>query len=92
MKIAINSNFGGFSLSKEAYDYLGLEWDNYGTAYSYNESRNDIKLIECIEQLGKKANGRYADIKIVEIPDNVKYYIEDYDGIDIIHENHRTWR
>jgi len=91
MKIAINTCFGGFSLSKEAYDYLGLEWDNYGYKYDNKNERSNIKLIECIEKLGEKANGLYANIKIIEIPDNIKYYIYDYDGKETIHEEHRSW-
>ena len=90
MKIAINTCFGRFRLSKEAYNYLGLEWDGYGT--EYNDNRIDIKLIECINKLGKLANGEFADIKIIEIPDNIKYYIDNDEGIETVHEEHRTWR
>ena len=92
MKIAINTCFGRFSLSKEAYDYLGLKWDNYGMEYNNSEDRNNIKLIEVIEKLGKLASGKDADIKIIEIPDNIEYYIDDCDGIESIHEKHRIWR
>lgn len=90
MKVAINKCFGMFRLSKEAYNYLGLEWDGYGT--EYNDNRIDIKLIECINKLGKLANGEFADIKIIEIPDNIKYYIDNDEGIETVHEEHRTWR
>ena len=89
MKIAINTCWGGFRLSKEAYEYLGYEWDGYG--YKHSEVRNDEKLIECIETLGKKANGSGAEIKIVEIPDDVEWEIHDYDGKETIHECHRVW-
>ena len=53
-KLVINSAFGAFSLSKAAYEFLGLEWDNYGYP---NMSREDARLIECVETLGSKANG-----------------------------------
>ena len=64
-KIVINCCFGGFSLSKEAYDFLGYEWDYYGYLH-YHEDFEDMdikefrthpKLIECVEILGKKASG-----------------------------------
>ena len=91
MKIAINTCWGGFSLSKEAYDYLGIEWDGYGYKYNAESKRNDPKLIECIETLGEKANGRYAVIKIVEIPDDIEWKISAYDGMECVEECHRTW-
>jgi len=58
--------------------------------------RNDIErfdplLIQVIEELGEKANGDYANIKIVDIPDDVKWQIDDYDGQESIHELHRSW-
>jgi hypothetical protein len=53
--------------------------------------RTDETLISVVEDLGNKANGDYAELKVVEIPDDVDYYIDDYDGIESIHERHRTW-
>lgn len=48
--------------------------------------------MNCINKLGKLANGEFADIKIIEIPDNIKYYIDNDEGIETVHEEHRTWR
>lgn len=53
--------------------------------------RDDPLLIECIEALGKTANGHCASLKIVEIPDDVEWTIEEYDGNETIAESHRTW-
>jgi len=53
--------------------------------------RSDKDLIEVIKLFGKKANGTYADLNIIEIPDNVKYVIEEYDGAEWIAEKHKTW-
>lgn len=91
MKIAINRCWGGFSLSKEAYDYLGIEWDDYGYKYSEESKRCDPALIECIETLGEIANGSLSSIKIVEIPDDVEWEISNYDGIECVEEKHRMW-
>jgi hypothetical protein len=88
-KVIINNCYGGFSLSEEAYKFLSLEWDRFG--YKYNDKRDDPKLIECVEKLGEKANGRCAELKIVEIPEDVEYQIKEYDGSEWIAENHRTW-
>lgn len=53
--------------------------------------RNDPTLIAVIEELGDKANGGHAKLKIVEIPDDVSWQIEEYDGCEHIAEVHRTW-
>lgn len=60
-------------------------------------SSNDIEradplLIEVVEKLGEKANGEYAKLGIIEIPDGVEYEIKEYDGLEHIAEKHRTWR
>lgn len=56
----------------------------------YNNRENPI-LIKVIETLGEKANGSHSKIKIVEIPDDVKYEITDYDGKETIEEVHSVW-
>ena len=89
MKVVINNCHGGFSLSEEAFKELGLKWEGYG----YPEmERNDPKLVACVEKLGsEKAGGGFAQLKIVEVPDNVDWYIEEYDGMEWVAERHRTW-
>jgi hypothetical protein len=59
--------------------------------YSRDINRTHPLLIKCIEELDEKANGQFAKLKIVEIPDGVEYTIEDYDGIEHIAEVHSTW-
>jgi hypothetical protein len=56
----------------------------------YN-NRTDKDLIKVIEKLGDKANGKYAKLKIIRIPNNVKYTIDEYDGIETVSEVHRSW-
>jgi hypothetical protein len=54
-------------------------------------SRNDPCLVQVVEELGKEANNRFSLLKVVEIPDNVEYTIEEYDGNEHIAEKHRIW-
>ena len=90
MKVVINRCYGGYSLSKAAYDYLGLEWNGYG--YTYADDRTNPKLIECLEAIGcEAASGEMANLKIVEIPDDVEWEIEEYDGREWVAEKHRVW-
>jgi len=41
--------------------------------------------------MGSNADGDHAELKVVEIPDDVEYLIEEYDGLEHIAEAHRTW-
>jgi len=88
MKIVINSDFGGFSLSKAAYNELGIPWDGHGFCKLY---RADLRLVACIEKLGSAANGKHAELKIVEIPDDIEWEINECDGAEWVAEKHRTW-
>lgn len=91
MKVVINKCYGGFSLSKEAYEALGEKWDGYG--FVFEISRADPKLVAVVEKLGcERASGSLAKLAVVEIPDGVEWSIEEYDGIEWIAEEHRTWR
>ena len=58
---------------------------------SSNLKRDDPVLVSVVKRLGKKANGRYADLKIVKIPASVEWEIMDYDGQEWVAEQHRTW-
>lgn len=92
MKVVINADFGGFSLSKEAFDFLSISFDRYGYKYADKEMRDNPKLVECVEKLGEKANGLCAKLKVVEIPDDVEWELYEYDGFESIHEKHRVWK
>jgi len=48
-------------------------------------------LVKVVQKLGKKANGNHAELGIVEIPDDVDFEISEYDGIETVHEKHRSW-
>ena len=98
MKIVINRCYGGFSISKEAELFmadLGNEkaTDNLGNNSDYREyDRNDPDLIAAVEELGEEANGTFASLKVVEIPNGIEWKIEEYDGMEWVSEVHRTWR
>jgi hypothetical protein len=121
MKVAINTCFGGFSLSEAAFDKLlerlGIEFvkvkdvqynalgithyyrkgmvdqdEGYLSPYDFTNNRASEDLIAVIEELGVvNASGKYAELKIVEVPDDVKWHIDEYDGSEHVAEDHRTW-
>ena len=90
-KVIINACHGGFGLSKKAYDYIGLTWDDYGSCCNDYELRDLKLLVDCIEQLGDEASGGFAELKVIEIPAAVEWEIDEYDGWEKIHEKHRVW-
>jgi hypothetical protein len=53
--------------------------------------RNDPVLVQVVEELGDAASGKYSHLTVVEIPDDVKWEIEEYDGKEWVAEVHRTW-
>lgn len=113
MKIVINSDYGGFSLSDEAIRkyaekkgitlieekcgqfghtnfYIG-EISDDNLFWDRDIPREDETLVEVVEELGDAASGLYASLKVVEIPENVNWYIQEYDGRECVAEVHRTW-
>lgn len=53
--------------------------------------RDNALLVKCVEELGIEAGGSFAELEVVEIPDNVEWEIDDYDGMETVEEKHRTW-
>lgn len=130
MKVVINTCYGGFSLSNEAFEeYLKIKGityyrypgilgsDDFYTVtkeevervesecrekkdfselnklyLSYTDiEREDPVLVEVVEKLKEDADGYFARLKIVEVPDDVQWSIEEYDGSEWVAEIHRTW-
>jgi len=90
MKVVLNREFGGFQLTKAAYNYMDIPWDGYGFLSKdilgeYPECRTHPKLVECVEMLGSKAGD---SLKVIEIPDDIAWSINYYDGYETIH---RSW-
>lgn len=59
--------------------------------YLKDEHREDPILIEVVEELGEKASGRFGNLKVVEIPDDLEYVIDEYDGIETLHQKVEEW-
>lgn len=105
-KIVINTKHGGFGLSQEAclrlielgYDKLTPipeeeyhEWYPNGFYGVSDIPRDNLLLVRVVEELGVRVNGPHALLKVVEIPYDVGWSIEEYDGLEWIAEEHRTW-
>jgi hypothetical protein len=94
VKVVINVCYGGASLSDKAMALLkerapARDWDFYNIPL---DRRTDPELVRVVEELGGAADGAHAKLKVVEIPDGVEFDIDEYDGIESIHERHQSWR
>ena len=106
-KVVLNSCFGGFGLSKKAIKMLidkhGLDInsehgyvdnEDFGIVdESHDAYRMDKRLISVVEELGvEEASGRFAQLRIVDVPDEVVdvygWHIDDYDGCESVHQSH----
>ena len=78
--------------------------DQYGFTHFYRDSvdeknyfcswdlkRDDLALVETVEEMGEKSWGRYSCLKVIDVPDGVEWVIEENDGREWVAEVHRTW-
>ena len=79
--IVTHSSMGKYAILR-THDGVS-KWDR--------EFRTHPDVIAVIEALGKGANGMCASLDVVEIPDGIEWDIDDHDGIETIHEEHRCW-
>ena len=92
MRIVINGCYGGFGLSHAAVRrYAKIKSVDVSSVFVRDIKRNDPILVKVVEELGKEADGDHARLKTVEIPDDVDWQIEEYDGFEHVAESHRTW-
>lgn len=80
-----------FTEDKGDFFIWNKQFNDSGYLVDYDLDRADPDLIAVVEELKKLADGSHANLKIVEIPDNIEYEIEEYDGQEWIAESHRTW-
>jgi hypothetical protein len=70
--------------------------EEYGYEFEKYWGLSDIPrdhplLVQVVEELGSKADRRFAELKVVEIPEGVDWVVEEYDGTEWIREVSRTW-
>jgi hypothetical protein len=91
-KVVINACHGGFGLSAAAESkYKELAGITDPIFYSRSIPRDDAHLIAVVELMGTDADNRFSELKIVDVPDDVNWYVEEYDGKEWVAERHRTW-
>ena len=85
MKVLINSCYGGFSFSEDFINHINSLTKNQLVNHYDLFARNNQFLVEEAIKFGlEKASGMCAKLSIVEIPDGLDYYINEYDGYEHI--------
>ena len=95
MKIVINKCWGGFGLSQageqELGRRLGLTEEQSSMFYHDDVERNNPDLVAMIEENADLYSGNHAQLHVVDVPDDVQWFIDNYDGQEHVAEKHRTW-
>ena len=64
-------------------------WDDH--LYLDSTYREDPTLIAAVETLGPAASSYLSKLVVVEIPDGMEYVIDDYDGVETLHQRVEEW-
>jgi len=59
--------------------------------YDRNIDRDDPALVQVVNELGEAAGDKYAKLKVVEVPSDIHWTIEEYDGWERVEEVHHCW-
>ena len=88
-KVVYNACYGGFALSKKAVEFIEnrvkeMNKDSDSKHFNvYEIERHNSVLVQCVETLGKEANGYSSNLKVFELPEGCnQYYIEEFDGFE----------
>ena len=97
MRVVINTSHSNFAISRDAILYIqkkikSVKAKSEINAYAFDNDRCNPLLVEAVEKLGKKANGLYTTLKIIEIPNDIGWKIMSDTSGEYIAEAHRTWR
>ena len=92
-KTDIGSSIFTITFTKDFGDYIELSDDNSEKYFLELRSnhREDPVLIEVVEELGERANGPFSKLVVVDIPDGMEYEIDDYDGVETLHQKVKKW-
>ena len=66
--------------------WMGRYWDAWTRG-----SRSHPLIVRVVEELGEAANGEFAKLRVVRVPDDVQWFIDEYDGNEHVAEKHQTW-
>lgn len=82
----IDPEVESYTVTSEEYFASDEKYNKKDLDFNFdNSKRIDPDLIKAVEVLGSAANGKFSKLKVVEIPDNFEYRIDEYDGIETVY-------
>lgn len=80
-------------LPEHPYDHVHTVYTKWvdGLISERDLDRDDADLVAVVEANPTQSAGKYAELAIVKVPDDVEWYITEYDGAEWVAEKHRTW-
>lgn len=97
MKIVLNRNRCYVDKSYELHNMFSnearqeLEKLGLDDEQLYDVERNDPRLVEVVERLKEGASDELFAVRIIEIPDDVRFMVCSDRGFEWIEEIHRRW-
>lgn len=85
------SRSNNFIYSTHDYGKETLKIDEQHRIYFDTMDRSLNKLVSVVEEMGQKAGAYGTSLKVIEIPDDVNWEIEEFDGQERIREVGRIW-
>lgn len=92
-KTDMGSSIFTITFTKDFGDYVDL-YDDNSEKYILelcSNYREDPVLIEVVEELGDRANSPFSKLVVVDIPDGMEYEIDEYDGVETLHQKVEKW-
>jgi hypothetical protein len=69
-----------------------IKLSNGDAWYDKMIARDDPILVVLVREMGEAVNSEFANLRVVKIPGDVEWDIDEYDGLEWVAEKHRTWQ
>ena len=73
-----------FTTEKDEYGFIHYKVEGQDRWYHRDIPRADKHLVQVVEEMGKAANGRFADLAIEDVPSGARWRIDEYDGFESV--------
>jgi hypothetical protein len=89
-RVVINDDYGGFGLSQEAFlRYCELSGNDPTVLFHADVVRDDPFLVQVLEEFGKNAEDHFSHLRVVLVPDDCEWSIQDELGKETLIETRK---
>ena len=85
-EVIFDRTLTNYDHDKPMMQLTGRYWETWAS-----DNREHRLIVRVVEELGDQASAKRSHLKVVEIPDDVEYEIDEYDGNEHVAEKHRCW-